>query len=433
MNASAPSPTPAPISLTLATANDRAGGAAVAARRLRDGLLAQGHAVRFFVQTQTEAHPDTYSTQGGLERSFNRLRSGIDSLPLRRWGASPDKFSTSWLPRRWPTLRQAQQGQLLHLHWTNAGFLSVDDIAHAPVPVVWTLHDMWAITGGCQYDAGCGRYTQGCGACPVLGSSAAADLSSRRYSRKRRQWRGRPITLVSPSRWLAAEARKSAIFEGHRIEVLRNGLNLQRYQPLDRAFARQALGLPVDKRLVLFGSINPGSDTRKGYDLLQAAIGHLAADAGPGSALALVVFGSNPEREERLHGLPAFHMGHLNDDLSLALLYAACDVFVAPSRQDNLPNTVAEALACGVPCVAFGIGGLPDLVEHGRNGYLAQPFEAQDLARGIAWCLDTAGQRWQTLCAGARRFATEHLDLAQQTERHVALYRDILTSDRTQP
>jgi glycosyltransferase involved in cell wall biosynthesis len=259
-----------------------------------------------------------------------------------------------------------------------------------------------------------------------------ADLSSRRFSRKRRLWSGRPITVVSPSRWLAAEARKSAIFEGHRIEVLRNGLDLKRYQPLDRGFARQALGLPPDKRLVLFGSINPGTDSRKGYDLLQTAIGHLAADTGLASALGLVVFGSNPEREDRLHGLPAFHMGQLSDDQSLALLYAACDVFVAPSRQDNLPNTVAEALACGVPCVAFNLGGLPDLIEHARNGYLAQPFEAEDLARGIAWCLDTAGQRWQGLCAGARRFATEHLDLAQQAARHVELYRDILETDRTQ-
>jgi glycosyltransferase involved in cell wall biosynthesis len=423
---------PEALSLTLASANDRAGGAAVAASRLRDGLLAQGHAVRYFVQTQTQTHPATFSAKGGLVRSLNRMRSGIDSLPLRRYGTSPDQFSTSWLPRRWPTLRQAQQGQLLHLHWTNAGFLSVDDIASTIVPVVWTLHDMWALTGGCQYDAGCGRHTLGCGACPVLGSIAAADLSSRRHSRKRRLWRGRPITLISPSQWLAAEARRSPIFEGHRIEVLRNGLDLQRYRPQDRAFARQALGLPADKRLVLFGSINPGSDSRKGYDLLQAAIGHLAAGAGPASALALVVFGSNPERDEQLHGLPAFHKGQMNDDVSLALLYAACDVFVAPSRQDNLPNTVVEALACGLPCVAFGIGGLPDLIEHGRNGYLAKPFEAQDLARGIAWCLDGQGQRWQTLCESARRFASEHLDLAQQTARHVALYRDILETARTQ-
>ena len=422
-----------PLSLTLASAHDRIGGAAVAAARLRDGLLAQGHQVRFFVQTQSQPHPATFSAQGGLARSINRMRSGIDSLPVRIYGVPPDAFSASWLPRHWPSLQQAMQGQLLHLHWTNAGFLSVQDIARATLPVVWTLHDMWALTGGCQYDAGCGRYVQGCGACPVLKSTSVTDLSSRRFQRKRQAWRRRAMTVISPSRWLAGEARRSPIFEGQRIEVLRNGVDLRRYKPLDRGFARQALGLPQDARLVLFGSLNPGSDARKGYDLLQAAVGHLAAHADDvGTELVLVVFGSNPEREERLHGLRTFHLGHLNDDLALALVYAACDVFVAPSRQENLPNTVAEALACGLPCVAFDIGGLPDLIEHGHNGHLARPFDAQDLARGIRDCLQTNDGRGRVLSENARRFAVEHLDLARQTARYVDLYRELLEPNRSQ-
>ncbi len=419
-------PAERPLRLTLASAHDRTGGAAVAAARLRDGLRTLGHEARLFVQTQSLPHPATVGPQGAAQRSFSRLRSGLDSLPVRRAGGSPDKFSASWLPRRWPALADAGPAQLVHLHWTNAGFLSVRDIGALRTPVVWTLHDMWAFTGGCQYDENCGRHAQGCGHCPLLGRSGAHDLSARRHAAKQRLWAGLALTVVAPSRWMAAEARRSALFAQRRIEVLANGVDLQRYKPLDRRFARHALGLPPDRKLVLFGALNPGSDTRKGYDLLQQALATLAAQPGGRDSLALVVFGSNPPRQELLHGLPAYHFGHLHDDVALALLYAACDVFVAPSRQENLPNTVAEALACGVPCVAFDIGGMPDLIAHQQHGWLARPFDTADLAAGIAWCLSDEGGRWQGLCVQARQFAQDHLELGRQAQRHVELYRQLL-------
>lgn len=417
-----------PLRLTLASAHDRTGGAAVAAARLRDGLRTLGHDARLFVQTQSQPHPATLGPQGAAQRSFSRLRSGLDSLPVRRAGGAPDKFSASWLPRRWPSLGDAGPAALVHLHWTNAGFLSVRDIGALRVPVVWTLHDMWAFTGGCQYDEGCGRHAQGCGDCPLLARRGARDLSARRHGAKQRLWADLALTLVAPSRWMAAEARRSTLFAQRRIEVLANGVDLQRYKPLDRGFARHALGLPADRKLVLFGALNPGSDQRKGYDLLQQALATLAAQPGGPDKFALVVFGSNPPRQEVLHGLPAFHFGHLHDDVALALLYAACDVFVAPSRQENLPNTVAEALACGVPCVAFDIGGMPDLITHQRHGWLARPHDTADLAAGIAWCLSDEDQRWRSLSVQARRFAEEHLELGRQARRHVDLYRQLLNA-----
>lgn len=423
-----------PLRVTLASTHDRIGGAAVAAARLRDGLIAAGHDVKMLVQQASAPHPATVGPATAWQRSAARMRSGIDSLPVRWRGAAPDQFSTSWLPRRWPRLADVRPAQLVHLHWTNAGFLSVADIGAIRTPVVWTLHDMWAFTGGCQYDESCGRFAAGCGRCPVLESTVEDDLSARRHAAKRRAWAGRDITVVAPSRWMAAEARRSPIFEGQRIEVLKNGIDLERFKPLDRAFARQALGLPADRRLVLFGALNAAADKRKGYDLLQAALGHLAEATVGGratrEALAFVVFGSNPARRELTHGVPTYHFGHLADDVSLALLYAACDLFVAPSRQENLPNTVAEALACGTPCVGFDIGGLPDLIEHGRNGWLAPALDAQALGHGIAWCLDDADGRWHALAARARGFALEQLDLARQTARHVGLYREVLAAQQ---
>jgi glycosyltransferase involved in cell wall biosynthesis len=421
----------AALRLTLASAHDRTGGAAVAASRLRDGLRGLGHDARLFVQTQSLPHPATVGPQGAGQRSFSRVRSGLDSLPVRRAGGSPEKFSASWLPRRWPSMAAAGTADVTHLHWTNAGFLSVADVGALRMPVVWTLHDMWAFTGGCQYDEGCGRHAEGCGNCPLLQQRGPGDLSARRHAAKQRHWQGLDLTVIAPSRWMAAEARRSRLFASRRIEVLANGLDLQRYKPLDRAFARHALGLPADRRLVLFGALNPGSDRRKGYDLLQEALARLAAQPGQQPSLALVVFGSNPPRQETLHGLPAYHFGHLHDDVALALLYAACDVFVAPSRQENLPNTVAEALACGVPCVAFDIGGMPDLIKHQHHGWLAKPFDTADLAAGIAWCLEDSAGRWHALCERARRFAEDELALERQAQRHVDLYRQLLTAPRS--
>jgi glycosyltransferase involved in cell wall biosynthesis len=400
----------------------------VAAARLRDGLLAQGHAARMLVQNQSEPHPTTVAPRGGLQRSLSRMRSGIDALPLRLHGTPADKFSISWLPRTLPPMSAALPADIVHLHWTNAGFVSVADIGAISVPTVWTLHDMWAFTGGCQYDDGCGRYAEGCGRCPLLGSQRPVDLSSRRFKAKRERWSGSDITVVSPSRWLASEARRSAVFEDKRIEVIRNGLDTARFKPIHRGFARDALGLPQGQRLLLFGAMNANSDQRKGWDLLQAALARLEPGATGEAAIALVVFGSSPAREEHVHGLRAIHVGMLGDEISLALLYAACDVFVAPSRQDNLPNTVAEALACGTPCVAFDIGGMPDMIEHQRNGYLAQAFDADDLAHGIRWCLSLTDERWQSLCVAAREAAVSHWSLQSQTERYVSLYREVLSA-----
>jgi glycosyltransferase involved in cell wall biosynthesis len=421
------------LRITLASAHDRLGGAAVAAARLRDGLLAKGHAARMFVQNEVEFHPTTVAPRGGLQRSVNRMRSDIDSLPLRRMGARPDKFSISWLPRAMPSLDAALPADIVHLHWTNAGFLSVADIGAIRQPVVWTLHDMWAFTGGCQYDANCGRYAVGCGSCPLLGGNRQTDLSRRRFAAKRRHWAGRNITVVAPSRWLAREARRSPVLEGMRIEVIRNGLDTTRFKPLDRQFAREALGLPRDGRLVLFGAMNADGDPRKGYDLLQQALALLADSSDDAKQIALVVFGSSAVREETTGRFRTFHVGHLNDEISLALLYAACDVFAAPSRQDNLPNTVAEALACGTPCVAFDIGGMPDMIEHRCNGYLAQPFEPDDFARGILYCLGGADERGRAMSAAARAAAVEGWSLPLQTERYVKLYREVLSTAREHP
>lgn len=412
----------------IGSAHDRQGGAAVAAARLRDGLLALQQDVRMFVQTQDMPHPTTHGPQGGWQRTLARARSGLDALPLRRHpGHGP--FSVNWLPRFSPRWPHDWPSDVVHLHWVHAGYMSLGDMQRLRQPVIWTLHDMWAVTGGCHYDEECGRWRHGCGTCPVLGSRQMNDLSARRWQARRRAYAGMNLTIVSPSRWLAECARSSPLLASTRVVTIRNGLDLMRFKPLDRRFARLAVGLPVDRPAVLFGALNAGSDQRKGYDLLQAALGHLQQGRNDAETQpSLVVFGSSPPRRETQFGMDTWHVGHLHDDLSLALLYAACDVFVAPSRQENLPNTVAEALACGTPCVAFDIGGMPDLIEHRVHGYLARAFDAADLAQGIRWALDLRADDRAAASAAARRFAEVHLDVVEQARAHLNLYEEILAN-----
>lgn len=414
------------LRVLLASANERDGGAAVAARRLRDGLRAAGTDARLFVQTPGAPDPSTLAPRGALQRTLARARSGLDALPLRAYPARQAPFSVNWLPRflpRWPGGTEAVV-DVVHLHWVHAGFMSLGDLAALRAPVVWTLHDMWALTGGCHYDESCGRHAQGCGRCPILRSSADEDLSSRRWRAKRHAYAGLDLTLIAPSRWLAELARASPLFAGRRVEVVPNGVDLQRFKPLDRRFARHALGLPADGRIVLFGAVQAGTDPRKGHDLLQAAMQRLAA-RWRGDQLVLAVFGDGPPRRTSTFGLDTVHFGALADEISLALLYAAADVFVAPSRQDNLPNTVVEALACGTPCVAFHIGGMPDLIGHRSTGWLAPAFDTDELADGIAWTLDRSGGRWQQLAEAARRRAVERFDLRDQVRRTLSIYREM--------
>ena len=284
------------------------------------------------------------------------------------------------------------------------------------------MHDMWPFTGGCHYDEGCGRYRQSCGRCPQLGSNRERDLSRWVWNQKSRNWRKIPMTIVAPSRWIAECARQSSLFGAMRVEHIPNGIDTDIYQPLDKAKARSRFDLPPDSMLILFGAAAIGRDTRKGLQLLPAAIEQIAARL---ARCTLVTFGSVGQDALPSFPIPARHIGEIHGEAELAALYAAADVFVAPSLQDNLPNTVMEALACGTPCVAFNIGGMPDMIEHMRNGYLARPFESGDLAEGIAWVIESPERR-RELSESARRKIEQEFTLPLQAQRYRALYAEIL-------
>ena len=408
---------------------DNQGGAARAAYRLHQGLNQIDVESWILCQSKFSQDPKAIGakTSSGIEQAKTGLRLTLDQLPLKRYkGKSKQLFSPHWLPSDIDARVERLNPDLLNLHWISAGYLNIKDLAKFKQPLVWTLHDMWSFTGGCHYNEDCDKYTAECGACPILGSNKEADLSRQIWQRKHKLWQDLNLTIVTPSRWLGDCAKASSLFGDRRVEVIPYGLDLQTYRPIDRATARKLLKLPQDKQLVLFLSLNATSDRRKGFQLLQPALQQLSQSGWQDKLELMVVGASKPENPPEL-GFKAHYLGIMKDDLTLALAYSAADVFVAPSIQDNLPNTVLEAIACGTPCVAFKIGGMPDMIEHQSNGYLASPFETEDLAQGISWVLEDS-DRLQHLSTSARSKAEQEFALEIQARRYQTLHREILTS-----
>lgn len=412
----------------LLNTSDISGGAARAAFRLHKGLHSIGVNSNMLVGQKDSDDAGVIGPLSKIGKGFSIIRPTLDSLPLMLYPKRTCTiFSPSVLPDGLSKRMPSQEADIINLHWVAEGFLRIETLLKFRKSIVWTLHDMWAFTGGCHYDEGCGRYKEECGNCPLLGSKRQNDLSHKIWKRKKRSWMELDITIVTPSRWLAECAKTSSLFEDRRIEVIPYGLNLDIYKPMEKNLARERFGLPQDKKLILFGAMSASSDKRKGFQFLEPALKKLSQD---NRECELVIFGtSKPEKPPNL-GLKLHYIGQLHDDVSLAMLYAAADLFVAPSVQDNLPNTVMESISCGTPVVAFNIGGMPDMVEHKKNGYLAKPFDTEGLARGISWVLED-DNRVEMLGKAAREKAVREYALEIQARCYLALYEELIEEHKS--
>ncbi len=320
-----------------------------------------------------------------LRKGLAKLRPTLGSSvfkPVFKTG-NPIIHSPAILPSGRVGALNNSDAEVLHLHWVQGEMLSIAEIGRLRKPAVWTLHDMWAFCGAEHYTEEF-RWREGYRKGNRPGYESGIDLNRWTWERKRKHWQ-QPMHIVTPSHWLAKCVRESALMRDWPVSVIPNPIDTERWQPLEQALARELLGLPKDVPLLLFGAIGGGQDPRKGFDLLQAALHH---QRGEIPELQLVVFGQLRPKDPPDLGFPIHYTGYLHDDLSLRALYSAADAFVLPSRQDNLPNTGVESLACGTPVVAFDTCGLPDIVTHKETGYLARAFDAVDLARGIQWVLE---------------------------------------------
>ncbi len=360
-------------------------------------------------------------------KALHLTRSNLDALPQRRYtnrNATP--FSVGRLGAHDIYQRiDATDADIVHLHWINGGFVGIHQLPHIRQPIVWSLHDMWAFTGGCHYNnEGCRAFEHACGHCPVLGSTSERDLSRYIWKRKRCYLdRIDNLTVVGLSAWLANEASCSSLFNKRRVVNLPNPIDCKVYRPIDRAVARDLWGISPDANVVAFGAMNATSDPRKGYDLLVNALRKVSI---PG--LELLVFGASGSTDcigDDLR-LKVHYTGRLHDDISLVTLYNAADTMVVPSRQENLSNAIMESLASGTPVVGFDIGGNGDMIDHQGNGYLAQAYNTEDLAAGIEWVLAEL-DRSRELRVAARKKALDSFDYPVVATQYVKLYKSILS------
>jgi glycosyltransferase involved in cell wall biosynthesis len=409
----------------LINTSDISGGAARAADRIHKGLQGIGIDSKMLVQSKSGDDKTVIGPDNKVKRVLALLRPTLDYTFKNLFsGSSKTIFSPAWLPFS-NILSQIDSisPDIVHLHWICGGMLRVEKLKQINKPIIWTLHDMWAFTGGCHYNAGCERFQQVCGNCPQLNRRGKNDLSRSVLRRKRKAWNGLDITVVTPSNWLAECAKKSSLFKGRRIEVIHNGLNLDLFKPINKTTVREIWDLPQDKKLILFGAMSATSDHRKGFDLLYEGLKQLAAKWS--DKAELVIFGASEPENPPDFGLPVHYHGRLHDDISLSLLYSAADVMVTPSRQDNLSNTVVESFSCGTPVVAFDIGGMPNMIDHKLDGYLAKPFDTSDLAAGINWVISDEN-RHKELRLKAREKAAACFDIKKVAGQYAELYREVL-------
>lgn len=419
----------------LVSTTDLQGGAARAAYRLMRGLRAAGEDCSMLVRTKTSTDPHVHAAALENSPAARQYQDELYRIHRECIDFNRTPVSNTWFSLPGPGYdisghQPARTADVIHLHWVSQ-FLSPVSVARLQAlgkPVVWTIHDQRPFTGGCHYSCGCTGFVQNCCNCPQLVSNhvpltrAALDesLGCLRAG----------IVVISPSRWMADCARRSALFSRARVEVIPNGVDTTIFRP-GRAAARKELGLEPDHVYLLAGA-DAGAELRKGFHILREAIETCRRNERFRQAMAtgriqILFFGASiPDP-----GFPVRQLGQVESEAALARIYAGADGFLLPSIEDNLPNTMLEALCCGTPVIGFNIGGLPDVIESGINGLLAAGGDTAGLALHISDFADNAELR-RKLGEGCIESRSEY-DLSAQARKHRALYAELCEGTITAP
>jgi glycosyltransferase involved in cell wall biosynthesis len=378
------------MKVTLVNTSDKVGGAAVACYRLLQALNQTNIDAKLLVQKKSSPDDRVFSAGNGyLQSRLDFYRFAYERLIFSLKERSKEvrfAFSLANTGRNISKKEIIYEADIIHLHWINFGFLSLrslEKLLSLNKPVVWTLHDMWAFTGGCHYCGDCNAYQEQCGNCPFLKHPGNKDISNFIWNKKQKLLENKDITFVTCSKWLAEIAKKSSLLKNFRIESIPNSIDTFLYKPMNKTEARKSLNIQQDKTYILFGSMNVG-DKRKGFAYLKEAL-DILNNKYPDlkSRMELIVFGKSSHDVFEQLPFKTNELGMLKEESKIVEAYNAADLFVLPSLEDNLPNTVMESLACGTPVVAFDTGGIPEMIEHNNTGFLASYKNPEDLANGI--------------------------------------------------
>lgn len=406
--------------LIINTAENK-GGAAVACNRLHEALLQNGVDSKMLVRQKSSTDKTVFEfTNSPLRKKINLFFFFLELFILKFFKKDGVDFSLPWFG---PALHKhplVKDADIIHLHWVQNSFLtlrSLKKLQSLNKPIIWTLHDMWAFTGGCHYNVDCRKFETSCSECPQLKNTSIADFSKSTFKEKQLIYSAKNI-IVTPSNWLAKEAKISTLLKNNKVSVIPYNINFDLFKPIEKNIAKENFGIDTTKKVILFVSMNI-EDQRKGFEYFKKSIIELENTIENWTNdYEILAIGRNSDVKHfntKIH-----YTGRLSNIEKISMAYAAADVFVAPSTQDNLPNTVIESLACGTPVVAFNIGGMPDMIDSTINGYIAEFDNYKEISKGILYCISN------NLSDNARNSALSKFQSSEVAKSYVDLYNQSL-------
>lgn len=416
---------PKALKVVMLSYHNQNGGAGIACGRLANALKNAGHQVTYLVQEKSGDDAAVSVNDSLFKKGIAWLRFILERLYFLphekdksiRFLFNPGVFGQNLSQH--PSIKSAD---VIHLHWMNFGFMGISDISellNLGKPVIWTLHDMWAFTGGCHHSGDCNRFRINCGQCKFLKNPVHWDLSHRLWAKKAVEFDSNNLKIITCSQWLKNQAASSSILYPREIVVIPNAIDTQVFKPGNKEQARKKLGLDPQKTYLLFVAMRVNAPA-KGFDYLSKAL-EIWAQNNPTRIpeTELLIVGQLTD-SEIVHSLPlkVNAMGHVSDPHKMVEIYHAADLFITPSLEENLPNTIMEAMACGTPSIGFNTGGIPEMIAHKQNGYVAEKLDSNDLATGIQWLLENL-----TLASiEGRKFVENNYSEDMVSQKHIDFY-----------
>ncbi|MEA3460626.1 MAG: glycosyltransferase family 4 protein [Bacteroidota bacterium] len=406
------------------------GGAAIASYRLMEILRKNGVSVKMLVQEESDEDAGVFSTtRTSIKKWINFMRFAWERMLFFRHEKSKEVrfvFSLANTGESLKRNRLIREADIIHLHWINAGFLSLKSIRELldlGKPVVWTFHDMWPITGGCHHALSCPGYKQDCGECIYLKKPGKHDLSHRLWKKKSRIFKDRNIAVVTPSNWLRDRVRESSLFGQMNVRAIHNPVDQTQFRPVDRGLACRNFGLDPSKRYILFGAASV-RNLYKGFTYFLEALKQLSQNPEETDSVEIILFGKTGGEVSHMFPMKVHSFDYINSVEDMVELYSIAHMYVISSLQDTFPTTIMESMLCGTPVVGFRTGGIPEMIEHFEDGYLAEHKSATDLAEGIRWILSY--DPYAKLTELARKAAVRRFSMEALAEKHVELYKRLL-------
>lgn len=424
------------IKIVQVSTEDIHGGAAIAAYRLYTGLKVLDQNVCMLVKNKNSTNPDVIRVSSSdedveLERELFSDFIHQECINKNRTAVSNTVFSYPIFGYDFSHSLILKNADVINLHWINffCSLSSLKTIAGLEKPMVWTVHDQWLLTGGCHYTGGCEKYLEECMNCPQLENDERY-LPHFFLCQKRELIKEMKPVIVTPSNWLANIIKRVPVFQDMRVEVIPNSIDTALYTNIPKETARKSLNLPPDGYYVLF-SVNTASEKRKGIPHLISALHYCMEDplffnkvmAGE---IAVLCFG---DQGDWIHetNIPLISLGKIQNERDLCTVYSAADVFLVPSIEDNLPNIVIEAMSCGTPVIAFDVGGIPDMIQNGVNGYMVKKGAASEYGRAILDLINDPERNAQ-MSKNCRTIALEKYSLMVQAQRYMELYHELVVA-----